>query len=88
MDWSRLPRKFPTDLMLWANAPRGREGTRSYGHDLTHELPRIGSDLDRAAVQLAVSQRLGAAGLLLNTNRLLTNTNSQLQRASLHQVQA
>ena len=68
MDWSRLPRKF---LTSWVDAPRSRGRAHSYGHDLTHELEQIGFNLDRAAVQLGVSQSWGAAAQDRDTWRKL-----------------
>jgi hypothetical protein len=68
MDWSRLPHKF---LTSWVDAPRCRGRAHSYGHDLTHELQRVGFNLDRAAVQLGVSQSWGAAAQDRDTWRKL-----------------
>jgi hypothetical protein len=58
MHWTRLPRKFLTSCV---DAPRGRGRTHSYGHDLSRELQLIGFNMDRAAVELGVSQSWGAA---------------------------
>jgi hypothetical protein len=61
IDWSRLPRKFPTS---WVDAPRCRGRAHSYGHDLSHltrELQLIGFNTDRAAVQRGVSPSWGGA---------------------------